>query len=109
MKQFENGQKVMARYGTSSFDNSWKEFVYIGPIPGSSRPHAVRNELEGLKAIYDGDIKPAPTKRQGWINVYASGEEQKDRRGQIIYDTEAEAELAGNGHQVATTQITWEE
>lgn len=112
MKTFENGQKVLARLDEES---SYEEYDYIGTIPNfSPRPHAVRNDTLGLKAICDWNIKAAPVKKEGWVNIYR-------RKSGVTWNSnthESEEEaarmrLGGDGkpdpEYVATVRIEWEE
>jgi hypothetical protein len=50
-----------------------------------------------------GRIRNRKTKREGWINIYPSGEHGK------IRETQEEAERVANTDTVATIKIEWEE
>jgi len=52
---------------------------------------------------YEGRIRNRKTKREGWINIYPSGEHGK------IRETQEEAERVANTDTVATIKIEWEE
>lgn len=109
MKQFENGQKVLAR---TEEGFAFEEYTYIGTIPDfNQRPHAVRNDNHGLRAVSDDNIKPVPVKKEGWVNVYEHKASRGVQVGQlVIYDTEAKAkQMAGSlsAKMYGTVKIEW--
>ena len=56
----------------------------------------------------DHDLFFAPTKHEGWINIY---KENKNFKGQCIYPSEKEAYNEGKNiyNYIATIKIEWEE
>lgn len=56
------------------------------------------------------DLFFAPTKREGWVNVYKFEDDSFYLSG-LIFESEKEAKDAvnGNNHYIATIKIEWEE
>lgn len=58
----------------------------------------------------DNDLFFAPTKHQGWINIYREANGTRHRSG-LFYDTEQRAMAAAweDKYYVATAKVEWEE
>ena len=100
-----DGRKV--RIICTDFDNP--DYPIIGEIKGSIWPYSfATNGLLVKGNEHPDDLFFAPTKHEGWINIY---KENKNLKGGYIYPSEKEASNDGKllYNYIATIKIEWEE
>lgn len=114
MKQFENGQKVIVnRYGAEV------EYTYIGRMPEdwNEKPHCVQSNTHGFFAVEDEFIRPAPVRKEGWVNLWRKTNGLFSSTS-APYPSEMAAQRAarlnyGEGEfdtgYAGTVRVTWEE
>ena len=99
-----DGRKV--RIICTDFDNP--DYPVVGEINGNKWPLSFMANGESIKGRQlSCDLFFAPTKHEGWINVY---KENKYFKGQCIYPSEKEAYNEGKNiyNYIATVKIEWE-
>ena len=102
-----DGRKV--RIICTDFDNP--NFPIVGEIKGNKWPCSfTTNGLLIKEAEHLDDLFFAPTKHEGWINIYADINDDS-HPGNHIFESKEEAEeegKKGSGY-VTTIKIEWEE
>lgn len=112
----QNGEGLITRDGRPArivcwdLKNTGKPLVAI-LVTSQGEEYCMQFTLEGKfypdRTESGADLFMAPTKHEGWINVYRGY--GVNRYAKIVHDTKADADENASGDRVACVHIEWEE